>query len=686
MPENNSLSVELMHGEEFFSQGSIKAAKKVFLRIAGGHPPCKEALNNLGVIAYQEGKLAEAVSYFKKSLAIDPSYEDARINLTDLSLQEASNKIRPSTPTGKEPAGKITAGLANTKLAIINSWDNKFTDLYVRHFSKKNQVQKIKPRSENDLKEILNWADIIWSQWCNEPLVYLSKQKTAAVLVTHIHSYEILSPSLMENVVWNRIDGAIFVADHMRHNANRLWIKQLISIPQTTVYNSIDLSEYPLYQRAPGKNIGYVGYINHKKGIGLLLQCIKAAVDCDPAFRLHVAGTFQEIRFEVYMKHLIEQMGLANNVVLHGWVKDIPNWLGSMQYVVSTSPWEGCPLNVIEAMACGIKPLIHNWQGAKDLFPPGLVFNTVGEFIDLLTSRDYDSTAYRHHVQTHFNGDLNVLKIEAFLESLLQKRGPDKVKTTHWGNMASSPRANMDQSATGGNSNQNGEASINFLQPLPRKVEVSPNRKAFTIDFCRGKRVLHIGCVDAGLTQSRIQSQSFLHYYLNQVALELIGVDIEETGLRRLSTEGYEVYKLNIETDREKLLELACRVEVIVIPEVIEHLNNVGAALENLKACRFRGEILISTPNAFSFRGFKALGNGVELVHPDHNHYYSPTTLKTLLEKYGFLLERLVMYYWPTDDEIGRELQKIVNQCPYYAEGLMAIIRDADLREKEARV
>ncbi len=684
MTESNGRSKELIRGEELFSQGFLEDAKKCFMKLVNVPNPCKEALNNLGVLAYQEGKFNEAAQYFKRSLAIEPSYDDAAANLTE--LREAIKRSRSDTGTiYNELPRDETPGLVNARIAIVNLWDNKFTDLYVRYFSQKNKVRKIKPQSESDLKEILGWADIIWSQWCNEPLVYLSKQRTGVALVTHIHSYEILTPQLMQSVVWDQIGGAIFVAEHMRDNANRLWSKQLAGVPQTTIYNSVDLAEYQLYKGRSGKNIGYVGYLNHKKGIGLLLQCIKAAVDRDPEYRLHIAGTFQEIRFEVYMTHQIEQMGLADNVVMHGWVKDIPGWLGSMQYVVSTSPWEGCPLNIIEAMACGVKPLIHNWQGAANLFPPALVFNTIGEFVDLLTSSDYDSPSYRRHIENHFNADINVVKIDAYLKYVLEKRSIERARRISSIEMRSTSGPQTDANQLSYHSIEKNESStINFFQPLSRTVELSTNRKSFTVDFCRGRRVLHVGCVDAGIMESRIQNNNFLHYHIKQVATELIGVDIEEAGLERLSVEGYEVYKLDLETDREKFAELAGRVDVIVIPEVIEHLNNVGAALDNIKACGFTGDILISTPNAFSFRVIKLLGNCVELVHPDHNYYYSPTTLKTLLEKHGLILDRLVMYYWLTDDELGRELQRAVKNCPYYAEGMIGIIRDADFRDKPA--
>ena len=591
---------------------------------------------------------------------------------------QSHKEIRSMKKFGKENTKKKLIG---KKIVIVNPWDNKFTDLYVRYFKKNNEVQLIKPQQEKNLSQAIEWADLVWSQWANEWLATLSKLNFNATLVTHIHSYEILAQAFIKNVKWERVGGIIFVADHIRKNANKLWHKYIKNVSQTTILNSVDLFEYPIQDVKPGKKIGYVGFINHKKGVELLIQCIKAAVDLDKEYTLHIAGSFQEKRFEFYMFHMIEEMGLKDNVIFHGWVKHIPNWLKSINYIISTSPWEGCPMNLIEAMACGVKPLIHNWQGAKNLFPKEFIFNTIEEFKFLLKDPNFDSKEIRSIVELSFNADINIPKIEDYLIDSINNRlrktisnRPEKMKnenSIHY--ITSKPKNSNIEFKT---VNVLDKQGLTFYQHLSRKVELSSNRKEFTVEFCRGKRVLHIGCVDAGIMDERITGNNFLHYQIGKVANKLIGVDVETEGLKRLSEEGFEVYKLDLENDFEILQNLSKKVDVIVIPEVIEHLNNIGKAFHNIKSCGFGGEILISTPNAFSFRAYKILGKCVELVHPDHNCYFSPTTLRTILLKNGFSIKRLVMYYWKTEDATGKELHKIVTECPYYGEGMIVIIKD----------
>lgn len=406
---------QIKKGEAFFSEGNAEEAEKCFLEVLKEDPGNKEAYNNLGVLAFEKEDLKKAQSYFLKALKIDPLYEDSLNNLDTL-LNSRINPIRPGDDQS------ITKGLSNNRIAVINTFDNKFNEIYASYFSKKNEVRIIKPVTEKDLSYAADWADVIWSTWCNEPLVYLSRLPKPSLLVTHIRSYEILTPNLMRSVEWQNIDGVIFVADHIREIANRAWSQPLSSVDQKVVHNCVELHHYPFYENGPGKNICYVGYLNHKKGIGLLIQCIKEAVSLDRSFRFHIAGDFQEARFEVYMKHLIKEMELTDNVMFHGWVKDVPGFLKDMNYLISTSPWEGCPNNIIESMACGVKPIIHNWLGAKKLFPNHLVFNTIDEFLEIVESKDYQPELYRSFVEEHFNSERQLPKIDLFFAEAMSRK------------------------------------------------------------------------------------------------------------------------------------------------------------------------------------------------------------------------------------------------------------------------
>jgi len=69
-PNERSVS----QGEELFGLGDMEGAKAVFHQIIQRDAKNIEALNNLGVIAFQQGEVDEALSYFRRALEIDPDH------------------------------------------------------------------------------------------------------------------------------------------------------------------------------------------------------------------------------------------------------------------------------------------------------------------------------------------------------------------------------------------------------------------------------------------------------------------------------------------------------------------------------------------------------------------------------------------------------------------------------------
>ncbi len=70
--------------DEFFGKGRYEDAKQCFLSVIETDPSNIEALNNLGVIVYQEGNNKTATDYLLKALSIDPYYREAALNLAHM--------------------------------------------------------------------------------------------------------------------------------------------------------------------------------------------------------------------------------------------------------------------------------------------------------------------------------------------------------------------------------------------------------------------------------------------------------------------------------------------------------------------------------------------------------------------------------------------------------------------------
>lgn len=92
---------------------------------------------------------------------------------------------------------------------------------------------------------------------------------------------------------------------------------------------------------------------------------------------------------------MIKEMGLQDNVKFYGWVDDMEKFWKDKNYLLHTSIHESFGYGIFEAMARGIKPVIHNFRGAKELYIKETVFNTIEEAAHLITWPYYPSKEYR---------------------------------------------------------------------------------------------------------------------------------------------------------------------------------------------------------------------------------------------------------------------------------------------------
>jgi tetratricopeptide (TPR) repeat protein len=80
----SKMNDKLNEGETLFADGKIEEAEKCFLSLVENDSDCKEAYNNLGVIAFQKDDKVKAIDYFTRSLEIDPLNRDTIVNYTNL--------------------------------------------------------------------------------------------------------------------------------------------------------------------------------------------------------------------------------------------------------------------------------------------------------------------------------------------------------------------------------------------------------------------------------------------------------------------------------------------------------------------------------------------------------------------------------------------------------------------------
>lgn len=179
---------------------------------------------------------------------------------------------------------------------------------------------------------------------------------------------------------------------------------------------------------------------------------------------------------------------------------------------------------------------------------------------------------------------------------------------------------------------------------IPRS---SVDRIPFIMDYCRGKKVLHLGCTSSPNVEEKIKNKRWLHKVLTETAAECLGIDIDLEAISMLR-EKYKIKNI-MEGNAETLDKLKPnKFDIILAGELIEHLNNPGKFLETAKVVlKSDGKLLITTTNAFCFRRFIRIPFNKESIHADHVYYFSHQTLLSLAQRFGYVLEEAHSYRIP---------------------------------------
>lgn len=201
--------------------------------------------------------------------------------------------------------------------------------------------------------------------------------------------------------------------------------------------------------------------------------------------------------------------------------------------------------------------------------------------------------------------------------------------------------------------------SVKFSYKFPR-LKVIKDREKFLQEYVAGKTVLHGGCVDSGVLEERKETRLLLHDILGQSAKKLVGVDVDQPGIEKMVALGYkDVYYADLES-----WDYSDKFDVIVLGEIIEHIDNCGDFLLSVKKfCRPDTTVVFTTPNNYYFLFWLYTLAGRESIHPDHNYVFSFHSIKSLLGKFGFdVKDNIVLWekinFTRVEDSAGRRFLK----------------------------
>ncbi len=146
----------------------------------------------------------------------------------------------------------------------------------------------------------------------------------------------------------------------------------------SVIYNPINLKEIRRLKKAPLGRFEVIfkkpvvlniGRLEFPKGQWYLVRSFKQVVNVYPDAVLFIIG---KGRLKGYLKRLISDLGLQNNIFIIGFQKNPYKFMSRANLYVSTSLWEGFGNTILEAMACGL-PIISTdcKSGPREILAPG---------------------------------------------------------------------------------------------------------------------------------------------------------------------------------------------------------------------------------------------------------------------------------------------------------------------------
>lgn len=222
-----------------------------------------------------------------------------------------------------------------------------------------------------------------------------------------------------------------------------------------------------------------------------------------------------------------------------------------------------------------------------------------------------------------------------------------------------------------------------FYEPIPNRVD-------FLSGLSKGKKVLHLGCLDhLNLIEDKIGNGQWLHKRLTETALECLGIDIDnETANYVKERFGFNNIIMADFTKEQPEAILGKRWNYAILGELLEHINNPVSFLENI--CKHLGKnierLVITVPNAWTIHTIKNAKRSLEVINSDHRFWFTPYTLSKVIMEAGMEVEEIHFanrVSLPPLQLVRKKIFSILNlsvKYPFtYASSIIAIARPKEL-------
>ena len=218
--------------------------------------------------------------------------------------------------------------------------------------------------------------------------------------------------------VWlfKKPDGWITISDSMKI----LLEERGATSPIEVVHNGIDMSRFTPHDKAAARSalglpknktiFGTIGRVEfNQKQQDFLVRTFSNAWKNNPLMHLVIAGDGPD---RGRLEALVGRLSLKEQITLLPWQADSALFYSALDLLVIPSRFEGVPLVMLEAIACGIPVIGSARDGMKDLLPVAWTFEP---------ENDMALTDVAEYVSRNWKNDLPKLQAKVWGECTVEK-------------------------------------------------------------------------------------------------------------------------------------------------------------------------------------------------------------------------------------------------------------------------
>jgi glycosyltransferase involved in cell wall biosynthesis len=237
-------------------------------------------------------------------------------------------------------------------------------------------VSSTAPTPGSPAAQMLAWPDLVVVDWAMEAAVWATLHvPDTARLAVRLHRIEAFSAQA-HAVDYGRIDDVVVVADHIAALARRalplLPEQRVHVVPVVPVVPEFD--RYPTAKREGARRtLALVGWNVPVKDVGWALDVLDGLRARDPAWRLLLVGsglgdrlTARSWTYKAAAEQRIAAAEAAGAVERLGFREHVPELLGDVGVILTSSKVEGCHVGFFEGAASGAFPVARDWPWVRE--------------------------------------------------------------------------------------------------------------------------------------------------------------------------------------------------------------------------------------------------------------------------------------------------------------------------------